>query len=278
MAPALLVVQAARLIEGMCHLMGNSDLDHIFTAVDAAVDNEGKIFVLDYVRMVILVFNVEGEFLYEFGGHGEGPGKFSSLYMNFDLDDMGLVYTIDNRNSIDIFNNDGSYRLGINTNAGQIFDIAALDSNRIYINCIPWGPSLLNTSSVPAVTLLDGNGNVVREVGCLETDLQDYGQKKMHFSCVIDTDEECSLYYATLGDYQVFKYDSTGTFVWSVKGPSPFAAFSEAHQEGSALFPVIWDLDVDDDRVYVLWVQGGDDFYTLDCSYGIVYKYRMYPM
>jgi hypothetical protein len=65
---------------------------------------------------------------------------------------------------------------------------------------------------------------------------------------------------------------------FDVKGPSPFAAFSEAHQEGSALFPVIWDLDVDEDRVYVLWVQGGDDFYTLDYSYGIVYKYRMYPL
>ena len=103
---------------------------------------------------------------------------------------------------------------------------------------------------------------------------------------------------------------------FDVKGPSPFAAFSEAHQEGSALFPVIWDLDVDEDRVYVLWAQGGDergfrvdvfdagdgeltgyfytqtpsdeknmfieadgnDFYTLDYSYGIVYKYRMYPL
>lgn len=294
---------------------GNIDLEHIFTAVDAAVDSNGKIFILDYVRMTILVFSENGEFLYDFGGKGEGPGEFSSLYMNFDLDAEGLVYTIDNLNSINIFNNDGSHRCRINTNAGQIFDIAAVDSSRIYINSFPWAAQLLNTSRVPAVTLLDANGNVIREVGCLETDLEDYGQKKMHFSCAIDTDEDNSIYYASLADYNVAKYDSTGTFVWSVKGPSSFSAYSEPQEKGSILNPVVWDLDVDQDRVFVLWAQGGgdrgyrvdvfdahdgeftgyfytqtpsdeknmfieidgNDFYTLDYNYGIVYKYCMCP-
>lgn len=293
----------------------SSDLEHTFTAVDGVVDIHGKIFVLDYIRMVILVFSEEGDFLYEFGGQGEGPGEFSSLYFNFDLDDSGLVYTINSWNRIYVFNNDGSYRCLIEPSVGQIFDIAAVDSSRIYINAFPGALQLLNTSSIPAVLLLDANGDVIREVGHIETDFEDLGQKKMHFSCAIDTDEDNSIYYASLADYQVAKYDSSGTFVWSVTGPSSFSAFSVQHEFGASLSPVVWDLDVDQGRVFVLWAQGGDhrgyrvdvfdaydgeftgcfysqtpsdeknmfieidgdDFYTLDFDYGIIYKYKMYP-
>ncbi len=293
----------------------SSDLEHTFTAVDAVVDSHGKIFILDYIRMVILVFSDEGEFLYEFGGHGEGPGEFSSLYINFDLDDSGLVYAINNWNSINIFNNDGSYRCLIEPSVGRIFDIAAVDSSRIYINAFPGAVQLFNTSSIPAVLLLDANGDVIREVGHLETDLEDIGQKKMHFSCAIDTDEDNSIYYVSLADYNVAKYDSSGTFVWSVTGPYTCSAYSVQYETGSSLHPVVWDLDVDQDRVFVLLAQDGDhrgyrvdvfdayngeftgsfysqtpsdeknmfieidgdDFYTLDFDYGIIHKYKMYP-
>ena len=216
----------------------SSDLEHIFTAVDAVVDVDGKIFILDYVRMVILVFNEEGDFLYEFGGQGEGPGEFSHLYCNFDLDDSGVVYTINSWNRINVFNNDGSYRCLIEPGVGQIFDIAAVDSSRIHVNAFPGVIQLLNTSSIPAVLLLDANGDVIREVGHLETDLEGIGQKKMHFSCAIDTDEDNSIYYACLADYHVAKYDSSGTFVWSVTGPTSFSAYSVQHELGSSLHPV----------------------------------------
>lgn len=293
---------------------GNVDLEHFFTPVDLAVDSEGKIFILDFQRMKILVFNYEGDFMYEFGGQGGGPGEFGGLYMNFDLDSRGLVYTIDNNNIIKIFNNDGSYRSRITPNTGQIFDIAALDSSRIYINCFPWGPSLLTSSSMPAVTLIDDSGSVIREVGILETDSEDLGERKMLFSCAIDIDEDNSVYYSSLSDYQVYKYDSTGAFVWSVEGPSSLSAYSEMHAEGgNALYPVVWDLDVNQNQVFVLWAQDGDDrgyrvdvfdaddgafngyfytqtpsdeknmsieidgndFYTLDYDFGMVYKYSM---
>ncbi len=293
---------------------GNIDLEHFFTPVDLAVDSEEKIFILDFQRMTILVFSEEGEFMYEFGGNGGGPGEFGALYMNFDLDNRGFVYTIDNSNIIKIFNNDGSYRSRIAPNTGQIFDIAAIDSSRIYINCFPWGAALLTSSSVPAVTLIDDCGSVIREVGTLETESDDIGVRKMAFSCAIDTDEDNSVYYTSLSDYQVYKYDSTGAYVWSVEGPSSLAAYSEMHAEGgNLLYPVVWDLDVDQHQVFVLWAQDGDDrgyrvdvfdaddgafkgyyytqtpsdeknmsieiadndFYTLDYNYGTVYKYSM---
>jgi hypothetical protein len=292
---------------------GNADLEHFFTPVDLAVSNQGKIFILDFQRMTILVFNSQGEFMYEFGGQGGGPGEFSGLYINFDLDDDGLVYTIDNQNMIQVFNNDGSHYSSISTNTGQVFDIAALDSNRIYINCFPFGPALLNSSSLPAVTLIDGNGEVIREIGILETDSENLGTRKMLFSCVVDIDEDNAVYYTSLGKYQVFKYDSTGAFVWSTEGPSSLTAYSESVEDGNLLYPVVWDLDVDQERVYVLWAQdgnergyrvdvfdsangeiigyfysqtpsdeknmaieiNGDDFYTLDYDNGFVHRYTI---
>ena len=129
-------------------------------------------------------------------------------------------------------------------------------------------------------------------------------------SCVIDTDDDHSLYYTSDGDYSVNKYDSAGVFLWSVDGPCPFEAYAT---EGT-ITPVIWDLDVEGDRVYVLWAQGGnergyrvdvfstddgelvgyfytqtpseaernmfinidgDDFYTVSYDDGIIYKFRM---
>lgn len=292
---------------------GNTDLEHFFTPVDLVVDNQGKIFILDFQRMTILVFNSQGEFMYEFGGQGGGPGEFSGLYMNFDLDDNGFVYTIDDANVIRIFDNNGCYRSSISTNAGQVFDIAALDSSRIYINCFPFGPALLNSSSVPAVKLIDGNGEVIREIGILETDSEDLGTRKMVFSCAVDTDEDNAVYYTSLSNYQVCKYDSTGRFIWSTEGASSVTAYSEAGEEGNLLHPVVWDIDVDEDRVYVLWAQDGnergyrvdvfdanngefisyfytqtpsdeknmsieinrDEFYTLDYDFGLVHKYSM---
>lgn len=294
-------------------LDGNADLNCIFTPTDLAVDSEGKVFILDVPQSKVLVFNEEGEFLYDFGSQGEGPEEFSNIYLNFDLDDSGFVYTIDNWNRISTFSNDGSYRNSIEPNVGQIHDIAVVDSNRIYINAFPGSVELLNTSSVPAVLQLDANGNVIREIGLLETNLEDHRQRKMHFSCAIDTDEDNSIYYASLADYNVAKYDSSGICIWSVQGSSSYSAYSEEHELGSILHPVIWDLDVEQDHVFILWAQGSDErgyrvdvfeadngdfaghfytqatsekqnmfieidgnyFYTVDYEGGIVYKYLM---
>lgn len=240
-------------------LDGNADLNCIFTPTDLAIDSEGKVFILDVPQSKILVFNEQGDLLYDFGRQGEGPGEFSNLYLNFDLDDSGLVYLIDNLNWVNVFNNDGSYRYRFQADVGQIHDIAAVDSNRIYINAFPGAVNLLSISSVPAVIQLDANGDVIREIGLLETDLEDHRQRKMHFSCAIDTDEEKSIYYASLADYSVAKYDSSGVCIWSVIGTSSFSAYSEQHELGSSLHPVIWDLDVEQGQVFILWAQGGDD-------------------
>lgn len=91
-----------------------------------------------------------------------------------------------------------------------------------------------------------------------------YRERKALVSCVVDTDDDHSVYYTSFGDCRVHKYDSTGLFVWAVDGPCPFEAYFTDSNEGSMITPVIWDLDVD-----------GDDIYTVTYDDGIIYKYRM---
>jgi hypothetical protein len=296
---------------------GNADLNHCFTPINLAVDGEGKLFVLDVVSMRILVFSSDGDFLYEFGRPGDGPGEFGWLFFNFDMDESGNVYTIERPNRIEIFHNDGIHCNTITMDMGELFDLAVVDSSRIYINGFPRGMGLISSTDLPAVTLVNGSGDVIRKIGHFDADMENmsYRERKTLFSCVMDTDDDHSVYYTSIGDYRINKYDSTGVFMWAVDGPSPFEAYfipPESENEGYTISPVIWDLDVDGNRVYVLWAQGGDerghrvdvfstydgaligyfytqtpsernmfinvdgdDFYTVAYDDGIIYKYRM---
>ncbi|PIE51488.1 hypothetical protein CSA37_10795 [Candidatus Fermentibacteria bacterium] len=77
-------------------------------------------------------------------------------------------------------------------------------------------------------------------------------------SCVLDVDEEGNVYYSSIVDYRLYKYDVTGEMVYSVVGESPHEAIYDPQPPHGqrVLTPVVWDLCVSEDRVYVLWDQG----------------------
>lgn len=239
---------------------GSSDLQNVFTPCDLAVAPDGKLFILDMLQMTVFVLDSEGNYLYEFGGPGEGPGEFDSILFNFDLSMTGEVYTINNRNLIEVFSGEGNYLRRIETGTGQIFDLAVADSNRLYFSGHPLAISLLDMNEGPAVIQIDSLGEVVREYGCVQLDQRSVHERKMLLSCVLDIDEDCSVYCSSVSEYCVFKYDSVGTEVWSVQGESSNRAYAVSSEEsGSMLYPVIWDLDVYGGLVYVLWAQDGEE-------------------
>ena len=239
---------------------GSCDLQHIFTPCDLGVDGDGNLFVLDMVQMKIIVLDSEGCYLYEFGGSGEGPGEFDSILFNFGLSSSGEVYAINSRNRIEVFSHDGIYSKRIQSGVGEIFDIAIADSNSIYISGHPTTLSLLDVTESPAVIQIDSQGEVVREYGHIQLDQWNLHERKMLLDCVVDLDEDRSVYYSGVSDYRVFKYNSQGVLVWAVQGESSNEAYVESSEEsGNLLYPVVWDLDVSEGWVYVLWAQGGDE-------------------
>ena len=239
---------------------GSADLNCIFTPIDLVIGPEGKVFILDTIQKKILVFNEVGEFLYDFGQAGEGPGEFNFLFINFDIDESGTVYSIDENSTIEVFSNNGQFLRSTILHDGLIFDIAALDSSHIYVSKLPIGAALFNSSSNPAAILIDETGETIREIGTVDTESDDLSEKQAVFSCLIDTDQDNSLYYTSIADYDVHKYDSTGAFIWATKGNCPFTYYSESMTGfGRTIIPVVWDLDVADSKVFVLWGQEGTE-------------------
>jgi DNA-binding beta-propeller fold protein YncE len=54
----------------------DGDQVSVYYPTDLEVDNKGNVYVVDTLNWRIKVFNVDGEFVREFGGHGAGPGSF----------------------------------------------------------------------------------------------------------------------------------------------------------------------------------------------------------
>jgi len=80
-----------------------------------AVDNNGRIWVVDSGNSRVQVFNSEGNFLFKFGSVGTGNGQFDFTYVtgNIAIDSNGNVYVTDSGNQlgrIQIFNSNGVYQ------------------------------------------------------------------------------------------------------------------------------------------------------------------------
>ncbi len=141
----------------------------------------------------------------------------------------------------------------------SVFDIAVFDSNTIYINSM----GIFSTGEYSSIVKIDGNGETVSEFGSVDVDMENMPgfQKNSTMSCVIDVDDEGFVYYTSIVDYKIFKYDPDGILVYSIEGETPFGASWEPQPPYGqrTLTPVVWDLCVDQDRIYVLWAQEGTD-------------------
>jgi len=80
-----------------------------------AVDNNGRIWIVDSGNSRVQIFNSEGNFLFKFGSKGTGNGQFDFTYItgNIAIDSNGNVYVADSGNQlgrIQIFNSNGVYQ------------------------------------------------------------------------------------------------------------------------------------------------------------------------
>lgn len=253
-------------LENVMMIDGSSDPCNIFTPIDISVDGNGNMFILDPITMTILKFSSAGEFLNSFGGIGEAPWEFGRTGFNFDISNTGRVYVIDTPNIVKVFSNDGEFLNNINVDLDRVFDVAVLDSSRIFVSAHPNTIILSETTDNPAVFHINTDGEVLNEYGSLHAEVEDLGMKNMLFDCAIDVDQDNSLYFTSVGEYKVQKYSSSGDLIWETDGPMEFEPYTISHgEDGSELVPVVMDLDYEDNRVFVLWAQGvTDNGYRVD--------------
>ncbi len=238
---------------------GGSAADNYFTPMNIVIDNEGRIYIFDPICMKIVAYDRSGNYLFEFGRPGEAPGEFSFLFYNCDIDAANNIYTINSPSWIEIFANDGTYIRRITPFVDSIFDIAVYDSSTIYINAV----SITGSQEYSCIMQIDGNGETVMEFGSVDVDMDNMPGFMKHSvkSCVIDVDDEGNVYYTSVIDYKIFKYDPDGILLYSIEGQTPFEATWEPQPPYGqrTMIPVVWDLCVDQDKIYVLWAQDGLD-------------------
>ena len=94
---------------GTAGVMG-SDGAHFALPTDVAVLPDGSVYVSDgYVNTRVAKFSATGEFQFQWGTKGDGPGEFD-LPHGIALDREGLVYVADRSNSrVQVFDSQGEF-------------------------------------------------------------------------------------------------------------------------------------------------------------------------
>lgn len=100
------------------------------------VGKDGKIYIAEKQTYSIRVFSKNGNYLYSFGGKGEGPGQFKRWYGVYDIYEKGDIYQVDFFNGnkrITQFSPEGkvirSFPLKVAGNKGGIAIFALKDGN-----------------------------------------------------------------------------------------------------------------------------------------------------
>ncbi|GHT23624.1 hypothetical protein FACS189430_07190 [Bacteroidia bacterium] len=83
----------------------------IFSSIDKLIIKDNKIYILDITGpKALLVFDMNGKFLYRIGRQGNGPGEYAHSLINFDVDNNHNVHLYDyaKRNMM-IFDENGKF-------------------------------------------------------------------------------------------------------------------------------------------------------------------------
>jgi DNA-binding beta-propeller fold protein YncE len=86
----------------------------------AAVDAEGNLYVTDTLNNRVEIFDAEGNFISEFGKHGDGPGAFARP-KGIAVDGDGHIWVADQMNDrLQVFNKEGQLLTYVGTGHGEL--------------------------------------------------------------------------------------------------------------------------------------------------------------
>ena len=243
-------------LQKVMEIDGNASLDHYFSPGAILINSIGRIFVVDPLCMKVTAYDSTGLYLFDFGRPGEAPGEFNTMQFRCDIDSNNNIYLTDSPFWIKIFNSEGEYLETISADVQTINDIAVFDSNTIFISTI----AFLDWEDFNPIVQIDRTGEIVNSFGEIYADTSNMPlwEKNANLTCFLDVDNEGNIYYTSIVDYRIFKYDPEGNLVFTVEGISPHKESykREPPYGGRTLTAVVIDLCVDRNRIYVLWAQG----------------------
>lgn len=161
---------------GQARVAGDDSL-HFNLPTDVAVAGDGSFYVSDgYGNNRVAKFSPQGQFLFEWGRQGSGPGEFN-LPHSIDIDAEGNLYVADRQNNrVQQFNPSGKFIREWKDGMAPVFSVKTCDEGLLaidYRNDSPLPPegSAIWGLNAQGVSLLNGRKASVEEMPCWFHDL-----------------------------------------------------------------------------------------------------------
>lgn len=171
--------------------VAGNDAAHFDRPTDVAVAKDGRVYVSDgYGNARVVVFSAAGEFLFQWGTHGDQPGQFEVPH-GIAIDPEGRVFVADRGNArVQAFDANGTFLFAWQgEELGRPWSLTFDESGLGYV--IDGGDQLDTPNDRARVLVLDGDGEVLTEFGS-------YGKEpgQMIWPHDIAVDSEGALYVA----------------------------------------------------------------------------------
>ena len=177
---------------------------------DVVVGNNKKVYVLDGVNNKIKVFNLQGTYLFSFGGAGKGKGKFS-FPLGIGIDKNDRIYVADSGNHrVQIFNSDGAYlsQFTTNTDKGKPSDPTDVAVNSKLKRCY------VVDNDNHRIIIYDLKKNVILDT----KGIMGMEKKEFRFPFLLTIDKEGNLYIVEVINTRVKVLDPEGNYVTNIGG------------------------------------------------------------
>ncbi|MGQ9811729.1 MAG: 6-bladed beta-propeller [bacterium] len=197
-------------------VMEGDERQAFYRVRDVEVDCLGNIFILDAGNFRIVKFSPDGDFLWQRGKKGDGPGEFKDP-VDLTLGVNGDYFVLDHGNArIDRFAANGEYLSSIN-----------LRKNITAIAYLPSG-KLLATENIPGIVgsrahIMDLDGESLLAY----QEFFQYGQQLPEGVGVMLGEEfqvlrDGQVYLSTPFPYEIWKFDTHGKLLMKIKKESPY--------------------------------------------------------
>ena len=177
---------------------------------DVVVGNNKKVYVLDGVNNRVKVFNLEGAYLFSFGGAGKGKGKFN-FPLGIGIDESDRIYVADSGNHrVQIFNPDGAYlsQFTTGTGKGKPSDPTDVAVNSKLKRCY------VVDNDNHRIIIYDLKKNVILDT----KGIMGMEKKEFRFPFLLTIDKEGNLYIVEVINTRVKVLDPEGNYVTNIGG------------------------------------------------------------
>jgi DNA-binding beta-propeller fold protein YncE len=172
-------------------------------AFGLALDGNGRVYMVDYGRKMIDVFNTDGTFLFEWGGPGSGAGQFSNP-RRLVVDPSGFVHVTDGTR-IQSFTHDGAF---VSMWAVGQVDLAS------GIALGPSGVFYVADENEGRVAMFDSAHNLLGKFGTLGV-----GEGQLNGPTGIAVDPSGNVYVPSHLNNRVDEFTASGTFIQTLGPP-----------------------------------------------------------